>query len=70
MSGSFARSRTIRRLLKAFAMATAFPLKYFDYYLADKPGALDAASGYYFLGRKSQNAISQHELIQLYRGAF
>jgi len=67
---SFARSRTIRRLLKAFAMITSFPLKYFDYYLADKPGALDAASGYYFLGKKRDSLLTDRELVQLYRGAF
>jgi SAM-dependent methyltransferase len=67
---SFARSRTIRRLLKAFAMVTSFPLKYFDYYLADKPGALDAASGYYFLGKKEDSPLTDRDLIQLYEGAF
>jgi hypothetical protein len=37
-----------------FARLTSFYLKYFDYYLIDKAGALDAASGYYFLGRKGE----------------
>jgi len=67
---SFARSRTIRRLLKAVAMVMAFPLKYFDYYLADKPGALDAASGYYFLGEKGDSPLTDRDLVRLYEGAF
>ena len=67
---SFSRSKTIRRLLKVFAMITSFPLKYFDYYLADKPAALDAASGYYFLGKKANLPLSDRDLIRLYMGAF
>lgn len=65
---SFSTSRTLRRILFVFASLTSFFLKYFDYYLIDKPGALDAASGYYFMGRKSQRVLSDRDLIRLYRG--
>ena len=66
---SFTSSKTLRRLLMVFARLTSFYLKYFDYYLIDKAGALDAASGYYFLGRKGERVLSDRELIRLYRGA-
>lgn len=67
---SFCRSRTSRRLVRAFASVTGFYLKYVDRYLAKAPAALDAASGYYFLGRKSEEALPDRELLKMYRGAF
>ncbi len=66
---SFTASGGLRTLLRVFASFTAFWLKYFDSYLIDKPGALDAASGYYFIGRKSEQLLSDRELLNLYRGA-
>ncbi|MBN1148420.1 MAG: class I SAM-dependent methyltransferase [Anaerolineales bacterium] len=65
---SFTRSRALRPWIKAFARFTAFFLKYFDHYLVEKPGSLDAASGFYFLGRKSALPLPDRELIRLYRG--
>jgi len=66
---SFTASRMLRDLILAFSGLTAFFLKYFDRYLIDKPAALDAASGYYFLGRKGSGALPDAALIELYRGA-
>lgn len=65
---SFSESKRVRALLSHFASLTSFYLKYFDYYLIDKPGTLDAASAYYFLGRKAKHALPDHDLIRLYRG--
>lgn len=65
---SFATARVHRALLRTFAAFTSFHLKYFDSYLVSKPGALDAASGCYFLGRKSEQTLPDRELIKLYRG--
>lgn len=45
-----------------------FWLKYFDYYLKDTPGGINAASGTYFLGKKSNKTISVQEIISGYRG--
>jgi SAM-dependent methyltransferase/uncharacterized protein YbaR (Trm112 family) len=67
---SFASSRIARAILVAFARLTAFWFKYFDFLLIDKPGALDSASSYYFIGRKSDECLTDQELIRLYRGAF
>lgn len=64
---SFFTSETARMLVKALARATSFYLKYFDSYLSQKPGSLDAASGYFFLGRKSEHILSDRELVRSYR---
>lgn len=66
---SFTTSKVLRDILAVFARFTSFYFKYFDYYLIDKPGAMDAASGYYFIGRKSDRILSDKDLIKLYRGA-
>jgi SAM-dependent methyltransferase len=66
---SFGAGRLARALARSFACFTSFHLKYFDRYLIDKPGTLDCASGYYFLGRKSDRVLSDRELVGLYRGA-
>lgn len=66
---SFARTQRARTLAKAVARFTAFPLKYFDRRLARRPGAYDAASGFYFIGRRSPERLSDRQLIALYRGA-
>ena len=66
---SFTTSKTLRKLAGVFARLTSFFLKYFDYFLIDNQGALDAASGCYFMGRKADRALPDRELIKLYKGA-
>lgn len=66
---SFAETAFLRKTAKAFARFTGFWLKYFDTFLINKPGTMDAASSYYFIGRKTDKTISDKELIQQYRGA-
>ncbi len=66
---SFARGRRTRHLLNFFASLTSFWLKYFDAYLVDRPGAIAAASGYYFLGRKSDVTLADRDLVQAYKAA-
>ena len=65
---SFASSRIMTRLLTIFASMTSFFFKYFDYYLIDKAGAYDAASGLFFMGTKSTKALSDRELIKQFKG--
>lgn len=66
---SLATTRWTRRVLYALARLTLFWLKYFDAALKDKSGTYDAASGFYFLGRKADRVLPDRELVALYRGA-
>lgn len=63
---SFSSRPMTRRILLFIARWTSFFWKYADYALVCRPRALDAASGYYFMGRRSHEAISDRELIALY----
>jgi SAM-dependent methyltransferase/uncharacterized protein YbaR (Trm112 family) len=65
---SFLRSARGRLLASLFAHFTGFWLKYFDYFLIDKPGSLDASSGNYFLGQSSDEILDDRVLLASYRG--
>jgi uncharacterized protein YbaR (Trm112 family)/SAM-dependent methyltransferase len=65
---SFVASDRARRIVYAFASITSFWLKYFDYLLIDRPGTLDAASGYFFFGKRSKDLLYDRELIELFKG--
>lgn len=65
---SFMTSSFLRRLIGIFVRLTSFFLTYFDYLLIDKAGTLDAAAAYYFIGRKSNQVLSDRDLIKLYKG--
>ncbi|PKO24155.1 MAG: methyltransferase type 11 [Chloroflexi bacterium HGW-Chloroflexi-1] len=64
---SFVRARWARHAVRLFASLTSFFWKYFDGFLVDRPGALKAASGYFFLGRRSDTILSDHELVRGYK---
>jgi SAM-dependent methyltransferase len=66
---SVVRSKIARSTVYALTGLTTWWLKYLDYFLIGKKGAIDAASGYYFLGRKSDKTLSDRELITFYRGS-
>ncbi len=65
---SFTANKSIRLAIKAAVRIGLFWLKYFDYISANKPGGLDAASAYYFLGEKASVRLSDKELMKQYRG--
>lgn len=65
---SFATSAVMVYLLTFFAYLTSFFLKYFDYFLIDKPGSYDAASQFFFMGRKSTTILPDKELLKQFRG--
>jgi len=67
---SFFTSATGRRLAGGFTRLAFGWLKYFDRFLASRPGSLDAASAFYFLGRKAGKPIGDRELLAEYRGGF
>ena len=66
---SFSKSRKVRYALMLFAHLTAFWIKYFDYFLINKPGSMDAACGYYFFYKKLDTAITDTDLFHQYKGA-
>lgn len=67
---SFARTQRGRALARLAARLTGFWLLWFDRFLIERPAALDAASGVFFLGRRSDTVLSDRELIGMYRGGF
>src|SRR6266571_5811580 len=62
---SFAESKLVRGAIRALCQVGLCWLKYFDYYLAHKPASFDAASGFYFMGRKSEHTLSDRDLVRL-----
>ena len=67
---SFAHTDFARNAIKVFTRLTAFPLKYFDHRLVQNDAALDGSAVVYFLGRKAEQALTDRELLALYRGGF
>ena len=66
---SFVRGRYARYAVRSMCRLTLFPLKYLDYLLVRKPGAMDAVMGTFFIGRRSEHDIPQRTLLDAYRGA-
>lgn len=66
--GSLPRSRRGRQAAKVVSRLTSSWLKHLDRIVIDRPAALDAASGVFFLGTRSEHAITDRELIRQYRG--
>lgn len=66
---SFAQKKFTQDIIRGFARLTSFWWKYFDRYLINKPGGLDAVFGVYFLGKKSSEVLPDKELIKSYAGA-
>jgi SAM-dependent methyltransferase len=65
---SFTTSKKINFILSILVHLTSFFLKYFDYYLIDKPGSYDAASAYFFMGKKSNQTLNDRDLIKGFKG--
>ena len=62
---SFARSRTTAAFVHVFASLTGFWLKYLDWFLVG-PRANEAATGFYFLGRRADEAYSDRSIVEMY----
>lgn len=67
---SFCGSVPTRRVVGGLSRIAFSWLKYFDYFLAHRPGALDAASAFYFLGRRSPVPLDDRTLLADYHGGF
>lgn len=66
---SFFSNQTLGQIAFAFGSFTGFWLKYLDYFLLKKPTAFDAASSYFFIGKRSETVLADKDLIASYRGA-
>lgn len=64
------RSRLARELLDRAVCFGFFWIKYLDDFLVTSPGAIDAASGVFFMGRRRDSPISDREVVESYRGGF
>jgi SAM-dependent methyltransferase len=65
---TLSRRRAIQGALRIFGILTSFWLKYLDRRLCRDDAALDVASGFAFLGRRSEAPLDDRELIRSYRG--
>jgi len=66
---AFFANSIIRNIAKITVRVLFFWIKYFDYYLMDKPQAMDGASCTYFLGKKDLKMTSDEQIISSYIGA-
>ena len=66
---TFARTRRGRGMAFLLARVMFWWLKYLDVRLASRPGAVDSASGTFFLGRRREGAVSDEAILSAYRGA-
>jgi SAM-dependent methyltransferase len=63
----FGYSEQVRLLLKALARLTGFWLKYLDFFARWNSYTVDAASGLFFIGKKSNNfCLTDKEIIEYY----
>ena len=67
---SWFSNEKLRALVSISARLVLWPLKYLDLLLAHRPAASDAASAFFFFGRKSDSVLSDRDLIASYEGGF
>ena len=60
--------KTLRTALRIFGELSSFWLVHLDRLFIDTKGTQDAASGFYFYGRKSDKVLSDRDLISEFRG--
>jgi SAM-dependent methyltransferase len=65
---SLTNSKKIRIFLELCVSFMFFWLKYIDLFTHKNLGSFDGASGFYFIGRKSDTILSDRELITLFKG--
>lgn len=62
----FGFSRSTRLFIKAFSRLTGFWLRFLDHLTTWNPYSIEAASGFYFIGRKSNHVLSDEEIVKYY----
>lgn len=67
---SWTSSVAVRRAIKGLTRLTLGWMTLLDPWLARRPAALDAAGGFYFVGRRSPGpALGARDMLEYYRGA-
>lgn len=66
--GSLINNRYIRFFFQMIVEYLFFWLKYIDYIIQNNKGTYNGASGFYFIGRKSDTVLSDKDLIKLFKG--
>ena len=65
---SLSNNKNIRIILEVFVSFFIFWLKYIDLFTINNKGTYDGASGFYFIGKKSDTILNDQELIKLFKG--
>jgi SAM-dependent methyltransferase len=65
---SLTNNKLIRNILQLAVSVLFFWLKYVDHLILNNKGSYDGASGFYFIGRKSDKFLEDKDLIKLYKG--
>jgi SAM-dependent methyltransferase len=65
---AFTTNTYLRNIITLTVSTLFFWLKYADFLTFKMKGSYDAASGFYFIGKKSKTVLSDKELIKLFRG--
>ena len=65
---SFSNNKIFVLFLTFFGRLTSFFLKYLDYFLINKKGGYDAASGFYFIGKKADYVLKKYDLLKRFKG--
>jgi SAM-dependent methyltransferase len=61
---SFTENLRLRAAIRIFCKCTLFWMKYLDLLLVNKRGAVDAAAGTYFLGRRPDDTVAPEQALQ------
>lgn len=64
---SFGRTKKAQIFFSLLGRLTGFHLKYFDYLFKNTLAVHDSASGFYFMGQKSDSILSDVELVNSYK---
>ena len=67
--GALSANRRLSVLLRYVGTILFFWVKYFDYLVIDRRAAFDSSSAYYLLARRSEQTLTDRELLAGYRGA-
>jgi SAM-dependent methyltransferase/uncharacterized protein YbaR (Trm112 family) len=63
------KSKAARKAMEVFVRLTAWHLKYVDRILVNRPYAVYGASGYHFLGTKSNLTATDREIVERWRAS-